>query len=41
MLVGLLQKEASKRVGCRDVNKVNWKEIKEMRWFGEWEKIEE
>lgn len=40
MLTALLQKEPSKRIGCRKPEEVNWSQIKKAEWL-EWDKADE
>ncbi len=39
LLEGLLQREPSKRIGCKKINNIDWNEIKNCQWFGNFEKI--
>lgn len=40
LLTALLQKEPSKRIGCRKPEEVNWSQIKKAEWL-EWDKADE
>ena len=40
MLEGFLQREPAKRIGCKKINLIEWNEIKNMKWFNNFEKLQ-